>query len=194
MENSKEIVKAEKIADNLIKGSNINYAAIIGARNSIQWTYESHEKVLMANPPSNWVKLQPYAKTNYLPIEKVELLLKVLFKRHRIEILREGQTFNGIYMVVRVHYLHPVSDEWEFQDGTSGVQLQTKKGSSPADLVNINNGALSMAFPSAKSYAIKDACENIGNIFGANLNRKDVVTLENVMDAESHVKKIEDLV
>jgi hypothetical protein len=32
-----------------------------------------------------------------------------------------------------------------------------------------------MAFPIAKTLAIKDACDHFGALFGANLNRKDVV-------------------
>jgi hypothetical protein len=63
----------------------------------------------------------------------------------------------------------------DWHDGIGAAQLQTKKGTSPSDLININNGALSMAFPIAKTVAIKDACDHFGNIFGANLNRKDTV-------------------
>jgi hypothetical protein len=59
-------------------------------------------------------------------------------------------------------------------DGIGAAQLQTSKGTSPADLANINNGALSMAFPIAKTLAVKDAADTFGSIFGANLNRKDV--------------------
>src|SRR5690606_15603369 len=44
-----------------------------------------------------------------------------------------------------------------------------------ADLANINNGALSMAFPICKTLAIKDACDMFGSAFGANLNRRDVI-------------------
>jgi hypothetical protein len=59
-------------------------------------------------------------------------------------------------------------------DGIGAAQLQTKKDTSPADLQNINNGALAMAFPIAKTLAVKDAADHFGSIFGANLNRKDV--------------------
>jgi len=48
----------------------------------------------------------------------------------------------------------------EYHDGIGSIHLQVKKGSSPADLANINNGALSMAFGTAKSIAIKDACDH----------------------------------
>jgi hypothetical protein len=132
--------------------------------------------ILNQQPPASWIKTHPFIKGyNYLPIDKIEFLLKRIFKRYRIEILREGTSFNGVYVVVRVHYLHPVTNEWDFHDGIGAVQLQTAKGTSPADLININNGALSMAYPIAKTIAIKDACDHFGTTFGSDLNRKDTI-------------------
>jgi hypothetical protein len=63
----------------------------------------------------------------------------------------------------------------KYHDGIGAMHLQVKSGSSPADLQNINNGALSMAFPIAKTLAIKDACDHFGKLFGADLNRKDTL-------------------
>lgn len=135
---------------------------------------------LMNQPPQpKWVKEHPFIKGyKYLPIERVEYLLKTIFKRYRIEITGQGQSFNGVWVTVRVHYLHPIINEWDFHDGIGASQLQTSKGTSPADLGNINNGALSMAFPNAKTIAIKDACDHFGKLFGADLNRKDVISYE----------------
>jgi hypothetical protein len=130
-------------------------------------------------PKKEWVKTHPFIKNyKYLPIERIEFLLKTIFKSYRIEVLREGSSFNGVYVVVRVHYLHPLTNTWEFHDGIGASQLQTKSGTSPSDLININNGALSMAFPMAKTIAIKDACDHFGNLFGADLNRKDVISYD----------------
>lgn len=130
-------------------------------------------------PKENWIKLHPFIKGyKYLPIERVEYLLKTIFKRYRIEITGQGQSFNGVWVTVRVHYLHPLTGDWDFHDGIGASQLQTAKGTSPADLANINNGALSMAFPMAKTIAIKDACDHFGNLFGADLNRKDIITYD----------------
>ena len=135
---------------------------------------------LMNQPPQpKWIKEHPFIKGyKYLPIERVEYLLKTIFKRYRIEITGQGQSFNGVWVTVRVHYLHPITNEWDFHDGIGASQLQTSKGTSPADLGNINNGALSMAFPNAKTIAIKDACDHFGKLFGADLNRKDVISYE----------------
>ena len=144
----------------------------------IELAFKNDQLNLLLNqqPPSTWVKSHPFIKGyNYLPIDKVELLLRKVFKQYRIEITGQGTAFNGVWVTVRVHYLNPTSNTWEWHDGIGAAQLQTKQGTSPADLQNINNGALSMAFPIAKTVAVKDACDHFGNLFGANLNRKDVV-------------------
>lgn len=130
-------------------------------------------------PNKSWVKEHPYIRGyKYLPIERIEYLLKNIFKNYRIEITGQGQSFNGVWVTVRVHYVHPITGEWSFHDGIGASQLQTAKGTSPADLNNINNGALSMAFPMAKTIAIKDACDHFGKLFGADLNRKDLIAYE----------------
>jgi hypothetical protein len=125
-------------------------------------------------PAVEWVKKHPFIKGyNYLPIERVEYLLRSIFKSYRIEITGQGTAFNGVWVTVRVHYIHPVTSTWEFHDGIGACQLQTAKGTSPADLANINNGAIAIAFPIAKTLAIKDSCDHFGKLFGSDLNRKD---------------------
>jgi hypothetical protein len=135
---------------------------------------------LMNQPPKQeWIKEHPIIQGyKYLPIERIEYLLKTILKSYKIEITGQGQSFNGVWVTVRIHYLHPVTNEWLFHDGIGASQLQTAKGTSPTDLNNIKNGALSMAFPVAKTIAIKDACDHFGKLFGADLNRKDVINYE----------------
>lgn len=196
-----ELVKYDpkELIAKISTAESINYAEIIANRHKIEWNEELQEKFLMLPPNPRWIKQHPYVKVEkkdangvivkvpleYLPIDKIEFLLKILFKRHRIEVLREGTAFNGVYTVVRVSYFNSLYNEWEHQEGIGAMQLQTAKGTSPADLANINNAALQMAFPAAKSYAIKDACDHIGNIFGKDLNRKDTISLDQVILAEN---------
>lgn len=137
---------------------------------------EGLNAILNANPPEKWVKVHPYIKDHkYLPIDRIEYLLRKIFKKYNIEITGQGTAFNGVWVTVRIHYFSPALNDMQSSDGIGAIQLQTSKGTSPADLANINNGAISMAFPHAKTLAIKDAAELIGNIFGANLNRKDTL-------------------
>ena len=135
---------------------------------------------LMNQPPNDaWVKVHPFISGyKYLPIERIEYLLKSIFKNYRIEITGQGTAFNGVWVTVRVHYVHPITGEWSYHDGIGAGQVQTKKGTSPADLSNINNGAISMAFPIAKTLAIKDATDHFGKLFGSDLNRKDIINYD----------------
>lgn len=156
--------------------SNIPTLAELTSDVAVAFKQDQFNLLLNQQPPAEWVKEHPYIKGyKYVPIDKVEHLLRKIFKRTRIEITGQGQSFNGVWVSVRVHFLHPVTNEWDYNDGIGATQLQTAKGTSPADLNNINNGALSMAFPIAKTLAVKDACDHFGSLFGASLNRKDVV-------------------
>ena len=137
--------------------------------------------LLSQKPPESWVREHPYAKDDkgkpikYLPIDKVEYLLKKIFKRYRIEVVSYAPLFNSVTCHVRVHYINPVNGEWDHQDGVGAAGVQVDKGSRASDMSAIKKEAVMMALPSAKSYAIKDALENLGEIFGANLNRKDAI-------------------
>ena len=144
---------------------------------------QQFSELLNQQPPQEWVKTHPYINGYlYLPIDKIETLLKAIFQQWRIEITGQGESFNGVWVTVRVHFFHPVLNEWSFHDGIGAAQIQTKKGASATDLSAINNGALSMAYPLAKTVAIKDACDHFGELFGANLNRRDLVSFEQAKD------------
>lgn len=154
---------------------------------------------LNQNPPTDWVKKHPYIKNHlYLPIEKVEFLLKRFFKKYRIEVLEYRQILNSITVSVRVWYQDPISNEMLCHDGVGACELQTAKDTGPLklDASNINLGAVPMALGIAKSVAVKDACDHIGNIFGANLNRKDAMefsadnTLSGVVISKEHERMV----
>ena len=140
---------------------------------------EKQDKIMVAlnqNPPTEWVKVHPYIKDfNYIPIERVEWLLKTFFKtNYKIEVIKTGTLLNAIEVTVRVHYRYNDSEEWMYHDGVGAKEIQTTKGSGGLnlDLSNINRGAVEMALPIAKTIAIKDACDHFGKLFGSDLNRK----------------------
>jgi hypothetical protein len=144
-------------------------------------SYKNDQLNLLLNqePKKEWVKEHPFVKGHkYIPIDKVEFMLRKIFKKYSIEITGQGTSFNGVWVTVRVHYFHPTEATMMYHDGIGAVQLQTAKGTSPADLANINNGALSMAYPIAKTLAIKDACDHFGKLFGCDLNRKDTMAFK----------------
>lgn len=141
-------------------------------------------------PPAKWIKQHPMAKKeiirpdtgekikvpiDYLPIEKVELLLTRIFQVWTVDILREGTMFNSIYCTVRLSYKDPITGEMLHHDGTGAVDVQTAKGKSATNLEFIIPGAIQKGLPAAETYAIKDAAEKIGKLFGKDLNRVDAI-------------------
>ena len=128
-------------------------------------------------PEPKWILENKYAgNSKYIPIGIQETLLQRIFKDFKIEILREGTLFNAVYATIRLHYLHPVTGEWIFHDGTGADQIQTKSGASAADLSSIGNNAVAMSLPKAVSFAISDATDHLGKLFGRDLNRKDTMS------------------
>jgi hypothetical protein len=163
------------------KPSNLPTLADLTADLEHSYKNDTLNYLLNQQPPSAWVKKHPFIQNyNYLPIDKVEHLLRKIFKQYKIEVLKTGQLFNSVEVHVRVHFLNPTTNEWQYHDGVGACELQTKKdtGNLNLDLSNINKGAVLMALPIAKSVAIKDACDHFGNMFGANLNRKDIIHFE----------------
>jgi len=108
----------------------------------------------------------------YLPIGLVEHMMDAIFKGNwRVEIKDTGVAFNGVWISVRVHYLNPTTGEWQYHDGIGAEGLQTDSGASASDMTKIKQSAITMAFPKAKSLAIKDACDHLGKLFGRDLTR-----------------------
>lgn len=139
------------------------------------------KSVLNQNPNRSWVKNHPFASgVVYLPIDKVETMLDMIFQQWRVEILSVSQLAQSICCTVRLHYLNPVTNEWSFHDGVGAVPLKTNKGASAADMSAIKSDAVATGAPAAKSFAIKDAAEHLGKLFGRDLNRKDAVAYSNL--------------
>lgn len=106
---SKELVK--KTFSELVKTDSVIQLANLDEFNVL----------INQNPPAKWIKTNPYANNSkYLPIDKVEFLLRKIFKDVDIEVLREGVMFNALYVTVRIHYTHPVTGVKGFKDGCGG--------------------------------------------------------------------------
>lgn len=134
------------------------------------------KKIVNSNPPQAFVKNHPIAQgVKYVPIDKVELMLDTIFQQWYVEVLETKQLLNSIAVTVRLFYVHPITKEWHHQDGVGAMAVQTDKGKTASDLAAIKSDAIMKALPAAKSYAIKDAAEHIGKLFGRDLNRKDTM-------------------
>lgn len=149
--------------------------------------------MLLCQPPhAKWVKKHPMVKSEYMPIDKVEFLLRRIFQRFRIEVLDVKQMLNAAVVTVRVHYMNPVTLEWDYHDGVGAKGFQVNSEAKASDLTQIKAEAVQMAVPIAKSQAIKDACDHLGKLFGGDLNRKDTVAFKGGYDRESIPEQEED--
>ena len=158
--------------------------------------------VLNEAPPEIWVKQHPIAKNmKYLPIERVEYLLTRIFLKWNVEVKSIQVIANSVVVCVRLFYQDVFSEEMLWQDGIGAAPMQTDKGAGAVDFNAIKSDAVMKAAPAAESFAIKDAAEKIGKLFGKDLNRADKIMydglLQNVQkkkapDVEKE-KKLEEL-
>lgn len=147
--------------------------------------------LLNQQPPVKWLKEHPTIKVKdvngswkpykYLPIERVEYLLTRLFFKWKVDIKTVQLIGNSVTVTIRLNYFNPVSNEWDYQDGIGATPLQTDSGAGATEFDKLKSGAVMMAAPAAESYAIKDAAEKIGAIFGKNLNRADQANYDSLM-------------
>jgi len=149
------------------------------------------------NPPSAWIKEHPFSGTPYIPIGKIEYLLTKIFGKWWVEIRDTKLIANSVAVTIRLHYQDPVTGDTEFQDGIGAQPLQTDKGFGATDFNAIKSNAVSLALPSAESYAIKDAAEKIGRIFGKDISRKETIEYEktlvnNLENIQSRAAKVLD--
>lgn len=121
---------------------------------------ENLDEILNSEPKKEWLKEHPQVKGfMYLPIEKVEFLLTRLFKDVKVEIRSVISSDIRAVVTVRVNYGNGM-----FHDGVGAAQISKTQ---PAE----------MAFPLAKSLALKDGIEFAGRIFGKDLNRASISTV-----------------
>jgi hypothetical protein len=151
---------------------------------NVELAAKQNDLVVLLNqePKKEWLKPHPTAKKKnektgemepvvYMPIEITEWLLTAIFIKWKVEILEYKVLINSVSMTIRLHYLDPVSGEWEWTDGAGAVPIRTNQGASATDFAQIQSSAVQTALPAAESFAIKDAAEKLGKLFGKDLNR-----------------------
>jgi len=146
--------------------------------------------ILNSDPQEKWIKSNPMANgAKYIPIGIIEYLLTSIFIKWKVEIKKSELIANSVVITVRLHYKDPVSDEWDWQDGVGASPIQTDSGALATDFSKVKNFGIMMCAPAAESFAIKDAAEKLGRLFGKDLNRKDTMTYESL----SRKKIVEEL-
>jgi hypothetical protein len=138
-------------------------------------------------PKPDWVKVHPMTKQKYIPIERIEWLLTNIFLKKRVEIKWSKQIANSVEVCVRLHYYNHLEKEWNWEDGIGASPLQVDKGAGAIEWDKIKSSAVQMALPSAESYAVKDAAQKIGKLFGRDLNRGDATNYDSLKDKYSNI-------
>lgn len=120
-------------------------------------------KLLEQSPPEEWLK--PHIETFnrngkpvfYLPIERVDFLLRSIFPSSWFEVLNVGIYQHSVQVTGRLFYVNPSNNRVEHSDGVGGST--TAQGFEAA--VGI-----------AESNAKKSAAKKLGKIFGRDLSRE----------------------
>lgn len=129
--------------------------------------------ILNQAPPEQWLVNHPMINGyKYMPIERVEYLLTRIFTKWWVEVKQTQVLANSVVVTVRLWVVNPINGESEFQDGIGAAPIQTDKGAGAMDWNAAKNDGVQKAAPSAETYAIKDAAEKFGKLFGKDISRK----------------------
>ena len=126
--------------------------------------------ILNGEPQEDWIRVLPGTTVKYVPIQRLEWLMTSIFGQFKYEVKSVLVINDSISVVVRVHYYNPVLDVWEWADGVGAAPLMATEGEM----------AVALALPAAKSFAVKDAVEPLGKLFGKDLNRADQIAYDNL--------------
>lgn len=157
--------------------------SIIDLYNDVEWAAKQNDlnRLLNQEPSPKWIKQHPFVKDlKYLPIDRVEWLLTNIFLKWWVDIKDTRVIANSVCVTVTLYAVDPITGTTLQQDGIGCVDIQTAKGAEATDFAKITPFAVMKAAPAAKSYAIKDAAENFGKLFGKDLNRKDFIAYTNL--------------
>lgn len=149
-------------------------------------------ELLNENPPENWLKVHPEISTyKYLPIDKVEFLLRSIFGlNYKIEVLDSKEMFNATSVSIRVHFREfDEPKNWYFYDGV-GAEEPEKNIVENVKTKDFKDYSVSAALPNAKSNAVKNACYGFGKLFGSDLNRNDTIIKEARLNPKQKLDKI----
>ncbi len=80
----------------------------------VQTAFKNDQLNLLLNQPphKSWLKQFPKemgikSGGEYLPVDKVDFMLKRIFGKTKIEVLQVQQLFQSIHVTVRLHYKDP---------------------------------------------------------------------------------------
>ena len=118
------------------------------------------------------VKQSPSSdKASYLPIGLIENQLDELYSglwqtEGTVELMG-----NSIVATVTLKVFHPTAKLWISRTGIGAKKVQLNKGAAAMDTSQMKADAFEKGAPAAKSMALRNAAQSLGQVFGRNLNR-----------------------
>lgn len=152
---------------------------------------------LVNNPfPAKWlkkVKVGGGRQIDYAPIDKIEFLLTRVFGPFWLrEIRDEKQVLNSMISRIRLHYKIPGTAIWLYQDGAGGSAIQVDANEEPgntnsrkikpSEINFLKSTGIQQAYPASVSFALSNAAEKIGELFGRGLNKDDAIKYDGTYD------------
>lgn len=168
-----------------------------------QHSYEQNALTVLLNqqPPTQWLKSHPTAKIKdangqtiaapYLPIDKVEYLLTRMYKQWWTEIKSVQLVANSVVVTVRLWVVDPITLKEKYNDGVGAAPIQTDSGAAATDWTKVKSAGVQMAAPAAETYAIKDAAEKFGRIFGRDLARTNVLSYDGLLQQKTDIEDLQ---
>lgn len=147
--------------------------------------------LLNQDPPKSWMQNHPMISGyQYIPIERVEWLLTRIFTKWWVEILDTKIVANSAVVTVRLFVINPLDGSTWHNDGIGCSPIQTDKGAGATDFNKVKSDGVMKAMPSAETYAIKDAADKFGKIFGKDTGRKSQMDYASMMKTPITEKEI----
>ena len=130
--------------------------------------------VLDRQPDSKFVEANKYAgNSKFLGIGYIEQMLDLIDPCWSFLPVDRGVYGNSFIYEGLLELTHPLTGDKIRRTGIGAVpiELDAKRATSAIDFEHINPKAMHKNVPAARSYALKNAAQSIGDIFGRNLNR-----------------------
>lgn len=145
------------------------------------------QKLLESEPPKEWLQDLEVTQNKgkkiikYLPIERVDYLLRSIYSDNWCEILSTGIYQTSCQVTLRLFVVNPIDEKIYHVDGVGGAS---------------SVGGVDIALALAKANAKKNASKELGKIFGRDLSRETEIKptektneTDPQKEEENHVKK-----
>lgn len=175
---------------NLVE-DDIQQVPVAGQLKELQNEMEFHK--LLSKSPKKLAKKHPQINAQYLPVGIIEQMLDAIFPSWSFERVDSGILANSVFYEGVLTVQSPHNGKIFKRTGVAAIPIQLGKGSKPMEIENIVATAIQKNLPTAKSVALKNAAQSLGNLFGRSLNRDDEAPdMTNLWESGSSYSKLLD--